>query len=352
MQITKIILDGFNGQKCEYDLDPKSLFVGHRGAGKSTVLSAIDYVLNRVPPNQSWPLHSNPSDESQKSFSVTLVLDDGSIIKRETKSSKTGCVGSLWMGPADNPTKMSANSEALVKFPITISSADSFLSVSNNKKMELLFNLFAKTLNLEENPDTLAASIDGLEKKINAMVADHRTAVIAADQVEAKAKEIAGTPDDVATIEAELKQHTEKLAQARVELKRLRDEEQEAMTQKRIEADRARVAEEQKKKQEEEKAKPVPPAATSVPPVPVMRPPASPPPAEPPASGPSMAVSHIPAGEKYAVPPTVDVVVEIEKVVALAVEKTVCHNCNATQMANSVLIPLKILAKKIKEARS
>lgn len=353
MRITKIVLDGFNGRCAEYPIESKHLFVGRRGAGKSTVLSAIDYVLNRVPPNQSWPLHSNPSDESQKSFSATLVLDDGSIIKRETKLTKNGCVGSLWTGPADNPTKMTANAEALTTFPIVISSAESFLSVSNNKKMELLFNLFAKTLSLSENPDTLSNSISGLEKKIVALVADLRVANIAADQMDAKAKEIAGTPDNVAVIEQEFRDHNEKLRLAREELNRLRQEEHEAMTKKRIEEDRIKQEELRKKREAEKPVQPAPAYQTpSVVPAPVPKVvhttiPIS----EPPASGPSMIVAPELKSELVVVPPTVDVAAEIAKVVSMAMEKTVCHACHAPQMANPVLIPLKMLAKQIKGAR-
>lgn len=349
MRITKVILEGFNGQTAEYDLEAKHLFVGRRGAGKSTVLSAIDYVLNRVPPNQSWPLHSNPSDESQKVFSATLVLDDGSIIKRETKLTKNGCVGSLWTGPADNPTKMTANAETLTTFPIVISSAESFLSVSNNKKMELLFNLFAKNLNLSENPDTLGNSIAGLEKKIVALAADLRVATIAADQMDTKAREIAGTPDDVAAIEQQFKDHNEKVRVAREELNRLRQEEHEVMTKKRIEEDRIKQEELRKKREEEKQRQQVPvlPPPAAVPlvvhtTVPIV---------EPPASGQSMLVSPVPQVERVAVPPTIDVVAEINNVVSMAMEKTICHNCNAAQMANPVLIPLKMLAKQIKGAR-
>lgn len=74
MKITKLIVENFRGiSKEEYELDDFTVFTGKCGAGKSSVMKALQFVLTGVYDKTDVRFDAAKS-------SVTLVFEDGMTI--------------------------------------------------------------------------------------------------------------------------------------------------------------------------------------------------------------------------------------------------------------------------------
>lgn len=144
MIITKISLWGFNGFEQEYTLSENTLITGKRGVGKSTVIKAIQFVLNTIPSANLQEIFNCYYDRARKDekFSVSLTFSNGQAISRGLQRNEKGEVKQFFFD--DKKKNLSKQDEAtfLSVVGVDIPDIKSFLDLSDQKQIAYLFSKF------------------------------------------------------------------------------------------------------------------------------------------------------------------------------------------------------------------
>ena len=176
--ISQITLDGFNSQNTTYTLGQNILLLGPRGSGKSSVWKAIQFVLQSIPSAnlpKEFDVHYDQGSGTEK-FSATLTLDDGQIITRELSRNAKGEVKQKFLvGGVKQLTKIQ-EATFLQDLNIVLPNIESFLELSDQKKIAHLFSIFPCEINVERVSSHIDKSRD-MENELQRKVLGKREAI-------------------------------------------------------------------------------------------------------------------------------------------------------------------------------
>ena len=167
--LTSISAKGFRGLEFDQSLSPKTLFVGNNGAGKSARSDAAIFLLTGSLPGKALPDLILDTYGSDNKMSVGGRIN-GTRFDRILSRDKKGTVTQTMMLNT-RKAKKEEFAVALVeaKAPKVVD-LSAFISLSNQKKIDYIFELFPPAEDLGKLKDEIQA----LQEKINAKHADIR----------------------------------------------------------------------------------------------------------------------------------------------------------------------------------
>lgn len=141
--ITRIAINGFNGQTAEYTLSQHTLFIGPVGSGKSSVGKAIQFVLQPTASANLPGVFDEHYDRSSKTnkFSATLTFADGRAVTRRLVKDAKGKVTQIFFDGKNKKFDRKQEVELLKDIGITLPDINTFLSLSAQKQIAYLLNL-------------------------------------------------------------------------------------------------------------------------------------------------------------------------------------------------------------------
>lgn len=250
--ITKIIGKGFKGCDFAQELSGRTIFFGPNGAGKSARSQALQLAVNGCVIGAG-----KTNDDILSAFGegdklvVGVEIDGKYLFERGFVRGSTGSVSQGYKVGSVKVSKdyfMKALGESGT--PVVLNVSD-FMSLSNQKKIEALFQLYPPAGDIS----AVQGKIDASKEKTNSLAAKVKTSEQAAariasskSQIQVPAGTLAEVDDQIATLEVELKEAQDNMTTILLEEQKATDalkakEEADQKEKERIEAEeKARAA--------------------------------------------------------------------------------------------------------------
>lgn len=167
--LTSISFRGFRGGEKEQKLSPKTLIVGPNGSGKSSITDAAIFLLTGSLPGKARPDLILDTYGSDNKMSVGGRIN-GTRFDRQLSRDKKGTVTQTMMLNTRKAKKEEFAAALVEARAPKVVDLSAFISLSNQKKIDYIFELFPPTEDLGKLED----EIQGLQEKINAKHADIR----------------------------------------------------------------------------------------------------------------------------------------------------------------------------------
>ena len=218
--ITKIKTKGFKGFDINEPVHPKTIYVGKNKSGKSSRSHAIALTLLGYIPFAA-KTNKKPAD-ILNDFGVgdsltTAIVCNGVEFERHYSRSKKGVVSQKMRV---DKKKVSATDYAVMLSnagaPRIVDVPD-FILMSDQKKIDMLFELFPPDANLK----TLESKIDKAKQKVNELQAQERTSTSAIQQLTARKSEIEVPAGSLPEIKADIETTMQAVLDARESLKQI-----------------------------------------------------------------------------------------------------------------------------------
>ena len=265
--ITNAKATNFKGLSFSQDLKKLNLIVGPMGIGKSAISEAIILATNGHIPGAGKTNQAIMDAYSGNDKLFISVNTNGSSFERRFVRSSKGKVSQKHKVNGNNASKEDFTAQFAIAGKPAIIDLQAFLELSDQKKIDVVFDLFPPKGDIEG----LSDDIETLTNEKNALQADMKAAESLVKKLTADKAEIelpAGTLAEV-TLEIERTTAEVLLARKNLEKQKVKDAEQaateraEAFAKKNAEAEKERIEKEAKEKAEREVAE----KAASSPPI-------------------------------------------------------------------------------------
>lgn len=247
--INKVVAVGFKGLNFSQELKQRNIIVGPNGIGKSAIGESIILAVNgHVPGAGKTNQAVMDAFAGNDKLFVKIGIDKNSFERRFVKNSK-GKVSQKYRNGNGNVSKETFTSKFAVAGKPAIVDLQAFLDLSDQKKIDTVFDLFPPDGDIE----SLSDNIDKLKNKLNGLRSEMVASETLAQKLTADKAEIELPSGTLAEVTLEIERTTAEVKLARKNLFTAQQREADKNAKEKAEAEAAEKADREAKAKEAER---------------------------------------------------------------------------------------------------